>query len=492
MKTIVCAAIVGLLVNLVGACATEKPSGSDESAETDRNDDANESEAGSRSDDSDGNQSQDEEIEGDASEAPVSEDGETEENVTDDDALPDEEDASMSNQDVGSDAAEDSVTPWLQEAIAICAWRTSCLGSPRSVVGTLPDTTLEACVDALAAQQPSGGGSALFYPVGEAADCVHQNPASCDEFRACMIDKQAVCPTADPEVWALGSICEAGTRSCSTCEQACTEEGQTCSPDGTRLDACEGGVYHTYSCSALVEEGHCFPTPSGDWCQGGEIGTCTDEGGECQGSVAVRCFGGVSVSTDCAELGRVCEYGACANDTQCGYDNVSECDGDVLLANCLSGRVVDVDCAVLGGRCGRLSSGWNGCVFAVNAGEETGTDDSSSSQDSTTDATEADTDTDTADAETTTDDSSNGTNCADMAAQNAQLSDDLGCDQNPDLEANCEELYASDTCVAEWEAMISCFGIFSADDFYCNEENVLKPQPTNCQTQREAFDSCIK
>jgi hypothetical protein len=208
--------------------------------------------------------------------------------------------------------------------------------------------------------------------------------------------------------------------------------------------------------------------------------------------VAVGCSEGTSVRLDCAQLGQVCEFGACANDTQCGNDYVSECDGDVLLANCLSGRIVDIDCGALGATCGSLSSDWLGCVFPETA--EQATDDDSSSEETDVEAdagTNVETDTET-DVETDTDVEPDATNCAETTEQNAAMSAELGCDLDVDFMDNCEGLYAQGGCVAQWESLIDCFGTFSADEFYCNEDNALKPKPEACTAEREAFDACIR
>jgi len=87
----------------------------------------------------------------------------------------------------------------------------------------------------------------------------------------------------------------------------CDEPGKaTCSPDGTRVRVCDGALASEFDCAAM--DGYCSNEPAGGRCVR-DADTCTpDKSGidVCQGNTISLCIGGKKVSFDCADLGLSC------------------------------------------------------------------------------------------------------------------------------------------------------------------------------------------
>ncbi len=89
----------------------------------------------------------------------------------------------------------------------------------------------------------------------------------------------------------------------------CDEPGRAvCAPDGTRVRVCDGALASEFDCTAM--DGYCSDEKSGARCVRA-TDSCTPETtgiDECQGSVISLCIGGKRVDFDCAGLGLSCIF----------------------------------------------------------------------------------------------------------------------------------------------------------------------------------------
>jgi hypothetical protein len=99
----------------------------------------------------------------------------------------------------------------------------------------------------------------------------------------------------------------------------CDEPGRAiCAPDGTRVRVCDGALASEYDCTAMG--GHCIEEEMGGRCVR-PSDSCTPETtgiDVCQGSVIFLCIGGQKVEFDCADVGLSCISASSKDSGHCG------------------------------------------------------------------------------------------------------------------------------------------------------------------------------
>lgn len=99
----------------------------------------------------------------------------------------------------------------------------------------------------------------------------------------------------------------------------CDEPGTAvCAPDGARVRVCDGALASEFDCSAM--DGRCSQEKAGGRCVR-SIDSCTPDGtgiDVCQGNIISLCVGGERVSFDCTELGLSCIPASGQDGGRCG------------------------------------------------------------------------------------------------------------------------------------------------------------------------------
>jgi hypothetical protein len=142
---------------------------------------------------------------------------------------------------------------------------------------------------------------------------------------------------------------------------ACTfGDPQTCSDDGSYINFCgfagkqANADCHGQPCLVVSGQARCLPAP---------IEACGANELSCDGDQIVACADGSGFHFDCADVGQICNNGACATPAEtCDEFHDDSCSGTSLTL-CVLNAEQSFDCADVGGTCGMLGNGEAGCLI---------------------------------------------------------------------------------------------------------------------------------
>ena len=87
----------------------------------------------------------------------------------------------------------------------------------------------------------------------------------------------------------------------------------------------------------------------------------------------------------------------------------------------------------------------------------------------------------------------NPSDCAAVGAKQKSITTALGCkDTSSGIVSECQALYASKTCTAQWEKLIDCISPKPNSDFQCDSDNEFEPKSGVCTAEQTAFIGCAQ
>ncbi|MCC7541179.1 MAG: hypothetical protein IT379_33480 [Deltaproteobacteria bacterium] len=253
--------------------------------------------------------------------------------------------------------------------MSTCVWTTACLNPEDSFGGGAPNTNVGSCIATFVNQHTQSGEP--VEPWDDFCDCVAAGPSGCEELRACLLARNAICalpvvPSEMPD-WIEGVLCPDGSRSCDgSCLETCSDPGtRVCAPDSSAILECTATptgalVRRTIPCGRTNAPGSCTDLMGAAVCLAGEVGSCSGTSASCDGSVVTFCQRGTQVVFEYASVGQACDpMRGCVQGAECTFmDDV--CMGNTLRT-CVSGHRRDIDCTTLGGTCGTVRGARDAC-----------------------------------------------------------------------------------------------------------------------------------